>query len=904
MPDNDAKKTKAEECEHLLRALRFHKFALDEHAIVSTTDIRGNITYVNDKFCEISGYARDELMGHNHRMVKSDKHPPDLYKSMWRTIVQGRTWHGELCNRQKNGGHYWVRATIVPFMDDRGIFQYISIRTDITAGKQLEAKLEEALKKAEEATRAKSDFLANMSHEIRTPMNAIIGLSHLCLQTQMTSKQNDYVQKVHGSAKNLLRILNDILDFSKIEAGKLDMESVEFTLEEVLGNLGTLIAARAEEKNLEFLMETAVDVPPHLVGDPLRLGQILTNLTNNAIKFTAQGEVAVITKVLEKSAEHVQLQFTVRDTGIGMTPKQLSTLFQAFQQADTSTTREYGGTGLGLTIAKQLVEMMGGSIRVESQPGTGSHFIFDARFAHTTRRVAKPLTPATDLRHLKVLIVDDNESARNILTEYLTSFTFQTTQVEGGQEAITAIQEADKAEAAFELVVTDYRMPGMDGIELASHIKNRLTLNKTPVVVMATAYGTEKVMGRAQEETAIDGFLIKPVHPSMLFESVMAAFGQHNGAGRGSVPLAQDDEELSRRLAGSHILLVEDNEINRQVARELMEQAHIRVTAAENGKVAVHLLERHTYDGVLMDIQMPVMDGLTATKKIRQQPLHTQLPIIAMTANAMNRDRALCLEAGMNDHISKPVNPAEMFLTMSRWIVPATPLAVDTIPAAPQTPPEGEPPLTQTIDGLDTQAGLKHTGGNVKLYRDILTKFCLNQAQTAQNIAEALKTGDTETAERLAHTLKGVAGTLGANPINNLAKTLETAIRKGGDADTAPVLHALSQALPELLQAIQSALPPEETSDNTAPLVADEEAIATVMPHLIPLFRDAAERLSLYDTDAENTLAAIQKHAITAEMQQRVTALQRDMSRYDFDAALKTLLQWADDLGMDIQPDT
>ncbi|MBF0162287.1 MAG: response regulator, partial [Magnetococcales bacterium] len=747
-----------------LRELEFQKRALDEHAIVSATDVKGNITYVNDKFVQISGYSRDALLGQNHRMVKSDEHSPEFYRTLWRTISQGRPWHGEVKNRARDGSYYWVRASVVPFLNAQGKpFKYVSIRTDITALKTLEARLIVAKEQAEAAARAKSDFLANMSHEIRTPMNAIIGLSHLCLQTQLTARQKDYVRKVYNSATSLLRIINDILDFSKIDAGRLDMEAIDFTLEEVLGNMASMISLKAQEKQLEFLMETAVDIPPSLVGDPLRLGQILINLTNNAIKFTEQGEVVIETRLLEKEESCVRLLFTVRDTGIGMTQEQLDGLFKAFTQADSSVTRKYGGTGLGLTIAKRLIEMMGGTIRVESTPGQGSRFIFDVCLGLSNQVVEKVLLPSADLRGLKVLVVDDNESARNVLADYLSSFTFRVSKAQSAREGIIAVQEADMVGEPFELLVTDYMMPDMDGIAAVATMRRDLTLSRFPVVIMATAYGEEAVVKRANQEAQVDGFLVKPINQSLLFEAVMEAFGhsqrdrKQSGAGRGTL------RDFIGVLSGARLLLVEDNEINQQVAQELLEQVNVTVILARNGREAVEWVDRTDLDGVLMDVQMPVMDGITATRLIRQETRHAQLPILAMTANAMSGDRDMCLEAGMQDHIAKPVDPAALYATLARWIKPANPQPVPPEPGDSAADPVAEESwVLPEIEGLDSKAGLYRMGGNLKGYLALLGKFRRNQGEAEAAIRTALGTDDWETAERLAHTLKGVAGAIGA----------------------------------------------------------------------------------------------------------------------------------------------
>ncbi|MBF0460544.1 MAG: response regulator [Magnetococcales bacterium] len=747
--------------------LAFQKRALDEHAIVSATDVTGRITYVNDKFVAISGYTHAELLGQNHRIIKSGAHPPALYQEMWTTIAHGRPWHGEIKNQARDGSFYWVSATIVPFLNEQGKpFQYISIRTDITAMKALETSLLAAKEQAEAAVRAKSAFLANMSHEIRTPMNAIIGLSYLCLQTPLTDRQQDYLHKVHHAATSLLRIINDILDYSKIEAGRLDLESIVFTLEEVLSSLSSMVAWKAHEKRLAFLMETAVDMPPHLVGDPLRLGQVLINLANNAIKFTEQGEVVVATEVLHQDAARVCLQFTVRDTGLGMTPEQQAGLFQAFTQADSSITRRFGGTGLGLAISERLVAMMGGTIRVESAPGQGSRFVF-----------------------------------------------------------------------AITLGVADQT--------------------------------------RSSQETS------RPQEiPHSALQTYMAA------------------------LAGTRILLVEDNEINQQVARELLEQANVTVLLAENGREALDLVAREPLDGILMDMHMPVMDGLTATREIRRDPRFAQLPILAMTANAMSGDREQCLAAGMQDHIAKPVNPVAMYATLAQWIHSATPVPTTT-PAEPlgQTSAVIEPPALPALPGVDTQTGLLRMGGNRQGYLTLLAKFRTNQGEVDAAIRAALATHDTATAERLAHTLSGVAGTIGAGILADRAKQLESALRAQADwATLEPLLQAVAVELTQVCTTLDMFLPQTVPAETTPPVAVETPAeTAAQINQRNQLVRKAAEQLAIFDAEIEHTLVALRDCAGSQAMRERVIRMERQVAQYDFEGAAEALKQcaplWQIDLG-------
>ncbi|MBF0153231.1 MAG: response regulator [Magnetococcales bacterium] len=889
-----------------LRELEFQKLALDEHAIVSATDVRGNITYVNDKFVAISGYTREELIGRNHRLVKSGEHSKEFYRNLWKSIANGQPWHGEVKNLDRDGKAYWVRATIVPFLDDRKKpFKYVSIRTDVTAMKALEASLIEAKEGAEAAARAKSDFLANMSHEIRTPMNAIIGLSHLCLQTRLTVRQKDYIRKVHSSATSLLRIINDILDFSKIEAGRLDMEAIDFTLEEVLGSLATMIAIKAQEKNLEFLVNTTPDIPPSLVGDPLRLGQILINLTNNAIKFTESGEVAVVTEVLDRSEASVRLRFTVRDTGIGMTPAQMEGLFQAFSQADTSVTRKYGGTGLGLTISKRLIEMMGGEIRVESTPGEGSRFIFDVRLGISNRVVEKTLMPSTDLRGMKVLVVDDNESARNVTADYLQSFTFKVTRAQDGREAMNVVQEADMSGLPFDLVIMDYMMPEVDGIAAAAKIRHELDLSRLPVIIMATAYGDESVVKRATQEAQVDGFLVKPVSQSVLFESIMDAFG-HARPDAKRVGIAYDGERnFMALLSGARILLVEDNEINQQVARELLEQANITVILAENGRQALDLIARESLDGILMDVHMPVMDGLTATREIRKNDRFARLPIIAMTANAMSGDRELCLDAGMQDHIAKPVDPDAMFATLSRWVSPAAPkpLPVRVDQDEEEAPPGEHPPSSQLeIPGINTRVALQRMGGSLAGYRRLLARFRVNQGEADQSVRAALLAGDFATAERIAHTLKGVAATVGAEVLQKVAADLESAIKQGAEMASLDTLQdAVTRELHKVFADIDRAMPREVPE--AAQVAALPSVTAANKKEEANLLRKAAQQLAIFDADVENTLLTLRNVSSSWEMLDWLGRIEKQVAQYDFESAAQTLTQCAEALGLNLEAD-
>jgi signal transduction histidine kinase/DNA-binding response OmpR family regulator/HPt (histidine-containing phosphotransfer) domain-containing protein len=668
--------------------------------------------------------------------------------------------------------------------------------------------LDEARNEAEDATKAKSDFLANMSHEIRTPMNAVIGMAHLAMKTELTAKQYDYLKKIDISAKALLGIINDILDFSKIEAGKMDMESADFQLEDTLDNISTLVGIKTQEKGLELLFKTDPAVPRALVGDSLRLGQILINLSNNAVKFTDTGEIVVSTELIEKDGAQVSLKFSVRDTGIGMTDEQAAKLFQPFAQADSSTTRKYGGTGLGLTISKRLAEMMGGEIWVESEHGKGSTFSFTANFGLGKEKAKKRFKPASDLRGMKVLVVDDNATSRDIFQEMLESFTFEVTVAASGTEGISELESAPE-DKPFELVVMDWKMPGMDGIETSRRIKKHTGLNKIPPIVLVTAYGREEVMQQAQE-VGLEGFLLKPISPSMLFDATMQAFGEAV-PGISRITQRQDPEaEALKHIQGAQLLLVEDNEINQQVAKEILEGAGLNVTLANDGQEAVNAVKEGHYDAVLMDIQMPVMDGYTATREIRKDERFKQLPIIAMTAHAMAGDEDKSLEAGMSGHVTKPIDPDQLFATLQKWIQLGEKRVQVRQPEVPVEHPESDAALPEKdelpefLPGFNLAAGLKRLMGNRSLYRKLLVDFGTKYIKTASDIREAIGAKDFEQVHSLVHNLKGLAGNLEATDLQAAAVAME-ALVKGQAAETASG-RELNQKLKDLESALEQAL--------------------------------------------------------------------------------------------------
>ena len=1124
------------------KALEDQKFALDQHAIVSITDSDGNIQYANDRFVNVSGYAREALIGKSHNIVHSYLHEPEFFEDMWSHILSGKVWHGEVCNRNASGEYYWLDSTIVPLLDqNKQPVQFIAICTDITARKRLEEDLEtsraflqsvtdsmgegvytldangictflnaeaerligwtaeevmnrpihdlvhfqddhgthipmkecaimtalqqgdkyfsedqyfthrdghvfpvsvtsvrllggdhfngsvtvfqditerrriqDELRKSEErlsialnasgtglwdvyplthkaifsdtwftmlgyepnclppdeqsfrtllhpddaapfdfalkehveglkslievefrmrradgswayvksigkvidrdennapsrvvgvhidvsathetqadlaaakdiavqASQAKSDFLAMMSHEIRTPMNAIIGLSHLMGRTQLAPQQRDYLAKLQTASRALLDIINDILDFSKIEAGKLNIETVEFNIDTVIDNLTSMISPKIREKGLELAIARAPELPVQFLGDPLRLSQILMNLLSNATKFTQMGEVIVTIGGHEISASQFMLEVAVSDSGIGMSPDQVAMLFKPFMQADASISRRFGGTGLGLAISHQLVTLLGGEIAVESQKGQGSTFRFSLPL---TRVQHKDVSSDIDhvLKSKHVLVVDDSDAVRSILANMLGHFGALVTMASNGAEAVVQVEQNE----AFDLIVLDWKMPSMDGLEFL-HVLNAKAC-KIPLI-MTTAYGVESLELAIEREhlgRTIAGVIEKPISPATLLEWVRVAFGFSN-------PIVKSEASQKRRasdiiLTDAEILLVEDNPINQQVATELLEVLGIVVTIASSGEAAITILRDRQFDLILMDIQMPGMDGFVTTTAIRSDLGIIATPIIAMTANAMSGDRERCIDSGMNDHIAKPIDPDNLALTLARWLEGNAAYNQKRLTRNRDVVPADQQEMPSNLPGLDFSAGLKNTNGNKALLTRLLLEFDREYGYEAMLARNLLGVPDWRVLHQLAHTLRGTASTLGAATVALAAGKLEALTAQSRLDEPLPQARGFFDDLMAALLEVSNSIRSMSTQHISVPSV--ETLRELDLDEISAAMRSLSLLLSEGNSDAEGESERLIQLLSNTAGHKLAQDIARLVGRYDFNDAQAAL---------------
>ena len=652
---------------------------------------------------------------------------------------------------------------------------------------------------ADNANKAKSEFLANMSHEIRTPMNAILGMNYLISKTSLDEKQRDFNNKIETSAKSLLRIIDDILDFSKIEAGKLTLEVTHLYLEELIADIAATVNIKLQKKP-EVELVTYIDpkIPPVLMGDSVRLRQVLLNLTDNAAKFTNKGEIKIEVTAVQKMSYGAILRFSVKDSGIGLTEEAIKNLFQPFQQADVSTTRKYGGTGLGLAICRNIVHLMDGELTVKSKTGEGSEFIFNAYFS-LEDNMSNQIDTIENIKGLNALLVDDSESARMVLNDMLSSLGFNVTVAKNGAEAVEIFENhVDKD--PFSLLVVDWQMPGMDGLELVNELKKQHD-GEIPAVLMVTAYGLDTVR-KAARDHEVDGLIIKPVNPSALFDSVNKILQLGKKKVAAHKLNKQNDTDHKSALEGKRILLVEDNEINMELAMELLKDVGILYDSAWNGAEALEKLKESNFDLVLMDIQMPIMDGLTAARKIREELNNKELPVLAMTAHAMKGEREKSLAAGMNDHITKPIDPEFLYLTLRKFLVPQSTNPTQIVNTPNKVVVE---PIVNNINivGIDTITGLRRAAGKEEVYLKLLKTFIENYGNFKAKADQLQAQNRLDETGMLLHTLAGVSGNIGITEVYKLAQQLTLEFKehiKGGSLNFTPILQSKLEEVAHVLE--------------------------------------------------------------------------------------------------------
>ena len=778
-----------------------------------------------------------------------------------------------------SGGIQTFEARISPMVRADGKKAVVWVARDVTELKKLTAELNTAKEEAEAATQAKSDFLANMSHEIRTPMNAIIGLDGLLSKTELVPKQQDYVEKIGRSARNLLGIINDILDFSKIEAGKMNIENTDFILNEVMENLFSMIGDKVQDHGLEFIFNQEPNVPQYLLGDPLRLGQILLNLTNNAVKFTEKGEIEVSIRVISCDENETMLRFNVRDTGIGLTPEQQGKLFQSFSQADTSTTRKYGGTGLGLTISKKLSHLMGGEIGVESEFGTGSTFYFTARFGIREEQKTEQTAPGI-LKNLNVLVVDDNETSRDVLSAYLEDFSFNVKAVNSGSLAIDELAKGQiEQNKVYDLVLMDYEMPGMNGIDTYGKMKESLE-SGTPKTIIVSSFSRDDLLSQVQS-AGLDGLLIKPVSPSILFNTIMSAFGKDSSITK-QFKSGEERPEGFSKILGARILLTEDNEINQQVAVETLEAEGFYVEIANNGQESLEKVNQG-WDLVLMDLQMPVMNGFDATIEIRKNEEYGDLSIIAMTADAMTGVREKVIDAGMNDYITKPIILKELWSALVKWIEPGDrELPAEYLKQKKNKTMDQEFKIPE-INGIDTKDGLAHVGGNKNLFINLLSEFRDKYLNAVKEINESLANDDRDSAVRTAHTVKGVAGNLGMKEVQKMAAEVEASLKEG--RETVETLNEFDQMLSTLIGFLKDVdLEWKDTSRTQGSKdEIDLEMLKKYLEDLKPMLEKRKPK------PVKEIIEKIHQYLIPGEFQMSLNNLSGFANKYRFKEATETL---------------
>ena len=856
-------------------------------------DPEGKIISWSEGAKRLKGYDKDEVIGKPMEIFYT---PEDIAlgrPSQLRELakVVGRS-EEEGWRVRKDGTRFYADVVLAPIHDGEGTFVgFAKITRDVTERKKYNDDLLEAKFAAEAASQAKSQFVANMSHEIRTPMNAVLGMLQMLQRTELTPHQLDYVQKTHSAATTLLGILNDILDFSKVEAGKLELESSPFRFDKLLRNLSVVLSAAIHSKQLEVLFDLDASIPHAARGDLLRLQQILLNLTSNAIKFTEQGEVVVSLRAICVEESSVRIGISVRDTGIGISPEKQKIIFEGFTQAEASTSRRFGGTGLGLAITQRLVSLMGGKLLVESEPGKGSNFYFEIELIRDseTRELERDANlarnPASLQRRMRILIADDNATARKVLADIVSNLGWEVVTVDSGIAALRCLREHRLQQRDFDVILIDWVMPGMDGWEAAQHIRAEQLGPKSPVVIMVTAHGRELLTERLSSgKNILDGFLVKPVTPSMLFDAVADATSGASVSARSNLttPVSQ------KRLSGIRLLVVEDNLMNQQVAQELLSYEGAYVDVASDGLQGISRIVNAEvpFDAVLMDIQMPDMDGYEATRILRDEKGYKTLPIIAMTANALAEDREEALAAGMNEHIGKPFDIQQVVNVILQFCNSSLP---DGNASVGQFSSASDAPLPVVPEGFSLSDPLLRLGGNQSLFADLLRQFCQTEHDTVDTLTTLLRQGDRQSALRELHTLKGVAATVGALSLSQSARTLETHLKASiNPAECNELLVALNEKLKSAL-VVMSQVADEMTPSVQVEPLGDPERALELLSGLTVLL----EEKNMRAIDVFRTL----KVELGGSLREHLLAIEEAIGRLDFVVAaercknLKALLK-------------
>ena len=796
---------------------------------------------------------------------------------VYASISAGNVYHYAQELHRRDGSLFWARLTAARIDTNEVQDAVICIVEDVTEEHRIGAELKLAKEMAESANRAKSSFLANMSHEIRTPMNAIIGLAHLIRRDPLSERQTQQLDKVASAAMHLLAVINDILDFSKIEAGKMTLDPTDFHLERVVANVFALIADKAEAKNLELVAEIA-NVPQVLHGDGVRLGQVLLNFVSNAVKFTEKGSVQLRCTEVRTEGDVHWLRFEIRDTGIGLTEEQQSKLFAAFQQADVSTTRLYGGTGLGLAICRRLADLMGGHVGVNSQPGKGSTFSLEAPFGigvDAPGAGAELLPPRT-----RVLVIDDMEEARETLADMLLALGARADKVASGAHALEHVASADALGDPYQMVFSDWQMPGLNGTETCARIR-QLPLRLQPVCILVS--GSSGCPREDQENSTFSAFIAKPVLPTMLADTIARTSGQAKPSG-----LTESTQQpVPSFKPGHRLLLAEDNPMNQEVAIELLSDLGFAVDLAQDGAQALDLAQKHGYELILMDVQMPIMDGLEATRRIRQLPSYAHTPILAMTANAFAEDRATALSVGMNDHVPKPVDPVQLCRTLAKWLPQAVADSV-TASLATESLTAADTVLRDQLGkvrGLRLESGLRSFRGDVRKLADMLCRFGREHAVDVIKITADLRHGDQAAAQRGAHTIKGLAGLLGLEKLQQLAQHTESAIRF--DAEGSDLRESLNKLEESLLLACEAAHALEAFLPPSLPKASSTLQVPEDLPEKLQALRSQLASDDLDATDAYTTLQPF----ITALYPAYTESLRAAIDEFNFPQATRLVDQ-------------